>query len=77
MSRSPRGRALAASIEPIVGSVYFAEEVHEAFRALGHGPTRGRADGEWGRSHWGKVLMTDTHAYFSVAAPCWAERQAR
>lgn len=64
MTRSPQGRALAAVIEPIVGSVYFAEEVHEAFRSLGHGSTRGQADGEWGRSHWGTVLMTDVHAYF-------------
>lgn len=64
VSRSPQGRALAAAIEPIVGSVYFAEEAHDAFHALGHGPTTGRADDEWGRSHWGTVLMTDYHAYF-------------
>ena len=64
MSRSPQGRALAAAIEPIAGSVYFAEEAHDAFHALGHGPTTGRADDEWGRSHWGTVLMTDYHAYF-------------
>ena len=31
------GRALAAAIEPVVGSVYFAKEAHDAFNALGHG----------------------------------------
>jgi hypothetical protein len=64
MSGSPQGRALAAALEPVVGSVYFAPEVHEAFHALGHGPTTGRATDAWGSAHWGAVSMTDYHAYF-------------
>jgi Helix-turn-helix family len=64
MTRSPHGRALAATLEPIVGSVYFAKEAHDAFHALGHGPTTGPAMDAWGSAHWGAVLMTDYHAYF-------------
>jgi hypothetical protein len=52
VSRSPQARALAAVIEPIVGSVYFAAEAHDAFHALGHGPTSGHATDEWGKAHW-------------------------
>lgn len=60
----PALRALAAVLEPIVGSVYFAKEAHEAYVALGHGPTPGQASDEWGKKHWGKVLQADYHAYF-------------
>ena len=64
MTRSPQGRALATTLEPIVGSVYFSPEAHAAFHALGHGPTTGQAADEWGSAHWGAVAMTDYHAYF-------------
>jgi hypothetical protein len=60
----PAGRALAAAIEPVVGSVYFAKEAHDAFTALGHGPTAGQMTEGWDKAHWGAVLMTDYFAYF-------------
>ena len=61
-----RSRALAAAWEPVVGSVYFAPEAHEAFASLGFDPSPGPwvAD-EWGAAHWGKVLMVDYVAYFT------------
>ncbi len=57
-------RALSAALEPAVGSVYFAKEAHDAFAALGHGPTTGQMTGGWDKEHWGSVLMTDYFAYF-------------
>jgi Helix-turn-helix family len=55
---------LAAAIEPVVGSVYFAKEAHDAFAALGHGPTTRQMTAGRDKAHWGDVLMTDYFAYF-------------
>ena len=61
-----RSRALAAALEPVVGSVYFAPEAHDAYVALGFGPSRGRAwDDAWAEAHWGRVLLPDGVAYFA------------
>ena len=38
-------RQLAAYLEPIVGSVYFAPECHERYAALGFAPSPGKAGG--------------------------------
>lgn len=65
MTRSPAGRALAAALEPLVGSVYFSPEAHQAFVELGHGPPTGQMPpGTWDRAHWGDGLLTDFLAYF-------------
>lgn len=63
---SARSRALAAALEPVVGSVYFAPEAHDAYVVLGFGPSRGRArDDAWAEAHWGHVLLPDGVAYFA------------
>ena len=63
---SARSRALAAALEPVVGSVYFAPEAHEAYAALGFGPSPGRVEGDaWAESHWGRVRLPDGIAYFA------------
>ena len=51
-----RARALAANLEPCIGQVYFAPECHEAYVALGFGPSPGKADG---------VALPDGPAYFT------------
>ena len=64
--KSARSRALAAALEPVVGSVYFAPEAHEAYAALGFGPGPGRVEGDaWAESHWGRVHLPDGVAYFA------------
>lgn len=65
---SPGGRALAAVLEPMVASVYFAKESHEAMAALGYNPTPGQPPDGWPREHWGTVLLPDFHAYLSSRA---------
>jgi hypothetical protein len=63
---SARSRALAAALEPVVGSVYFAPEAHAAYAALGFGPGAGRVTGDaWAESHWGRVQLPDGVAYFA------------
>ncbi len=63
---SARSRVLAVALEPVVGSVYFAPEAHEAYAALGFGPSPGPVAGnEWAESHWGKVRLPDGVAYFA------------
>ena len=42
---SARSRVLAVALEPVVGSVYFAPEAHEAYAALGFGPSPGPVAG--------------------------------
>ena len=64
--KSARSRALAAALEPVVGSVYFAPEAHEAYAALGFGPGPGPIEGDaWAESHWGRVQLPDGVAYFA------------
>jgi hypothetical protein len=63
---SARSRALAAALEPVVGSVYFAPEAHDAYAALGFGSSPGRIEGSaWAEAHWGRVLLPDGVAYFA------------
>src|SRR6478735_9245499 len=63
---SARSRAMAVALEPVVGSVYFAREAHEAYAALGFGPSPGPVAGnEWAESHWGRVRLPDGVAYFA------------
>ena len=63
---SARSRALAAALEPVVGSVYFAPEAHEAYAELGFGPGPGPIAGDaWAESHWGRVRLPDGVAYFA------------
>lgn len=63
--KSIRIRALSAVLEPVVASVYFSPESHDAFHALGYGPTGGLVTDEWGSVHWGPCLMPDYTAYIS------------
>ncbi len=61
-----RSRALSIALEPVVGSVYFAPEAHEAYAELGFGPSPGVAAGNvWAASHWGGVQLPDGVAYFA------------
>src|SRR5215218_9896398 len=63
---SARSRVLAVALEPVVGSVYFAPEAHEAYAALGFGPSPGPVGGNaWAESHWGRVRLPDGVAYFA------------
>jgi hypothetical protein len=59
-----RLRALSAVVEPVVGSVYFSPEAHNAYHQLGFEPSPGPATDEWGARHWGEVMMTDYVTYF-------------
>ena len=60
-----RSRALATALEPVIGSVYFGAEVHDAYTALGFGQSPGPIAGNaWAEQHWGTVLMPDGVAYF-------------
>jgi hypothetical protein len=52
---SSRARSLAAALEPVTGQVYFSPECHEAYVALGFGPSSGELNG---------VAMPDGIAYF-------------
>jgi hypothetical protein len=50
-----RARALGGALEPFAGQVYFAPECHEAYVALGFGPSPGE---------FGAVAAPDGSAYF-------------
>ncbi len=52
-------RLLAAALEPVVGTVYFAPECHAAYERLGFGPSPKERDG---------VAQPDIHAYFTSRA---------
>lgn len=52
---SKRARALGGAIEPVTGQVYFSPECHQAYQALGFGPSAGEVNG---------VAMPDGVAYF-------------
>lgn len=54
-----RARALAASLEPFAGQVYFSPECHAAYEALGFGPSPTEIAG---------VAMPDGPAYFCSRA---------
>jgi hypothetical protein len=49
-------RRLAAALEPVIGQVYFAPECHEAYAAMGFGPSPGKA---------GATALPDGPAYFT------------
>ena len=51
-----RARTLASRLEPLVGQVYFSPECHDAYVALGFGPSPGALGG---------VAMPDGPAYFT------------
>ncbi len=53
---SRAARTLAAALEPTIGQVYFAPEAHEAYTALGFGPSPASFDG---------LHMPDGAAYFT------------
>lgn len=53
---SPRARALAAHLEPVIGQVYFAPEAHAAYASLGFSPSPGTT---------GAVALPDGPAYFT------------
>lgn len=64
--RNIQVRVLAAVLEPVIASVAFAPEAHEALHALGFGPTGGLVTGdEWAEHHWGKCQMPDYTAYIT------------
>jgi hypothetical protein len=54
-------RRLRDLIEPVVAQVYFAPECHEAYVALGFGPSPGRP---------GSVALPDGPAYFTSRGSC-------
>lgn len=61
MSSSPqdirhRARALGGALEPVIGQVYFAQECHDLYEALGFGPSSANVKG---------VAMPDGPAYFT------------
>lgn len=49
-------RRLGGALEPVIGSVYFAPECHQAYASLGFGPSSGEMAG---------VALPDGPAYFS------------
>ncbi len=53
---STRARALAGAVEPFAGQVYFSPECHDAYQALGFGPSPG---------DFGGVAGPDGCAYFT------------
>lgn len=53
----PPARALAQAIEPFAGQVYFAPECHQAYEALGFGPSPGKSAGS--------VELPNGPAYFT------------
>lgn len=55
MTDDLRARRLAGALEPFAGQVYFSPECHNAYVALGFGPSRGTA---------GIVALPDGPAYF-------------
>jgi hypothetical protein len=52
-----RARLLARVVEPVVGQVYFAQECHDRYAALGFNPSPGRFGGD--------VAIPDGAAYFT------------
>jgi hypothetical protein len=54
-------RRLAAALEPVIGSVYFAPECHQRYEALGFAPSAATA---------GAVALPDGPAYFTSRGSC-------
>src|SRR4051794_18536391 len=54
-------RVLAGALEPVTGQVYFSPECHEAYAALGFGPSPAKA---------GEVALPDGPAYFTSRGSC-------
>ncbi len=64
--RIVRTRVLSAVLEPVVASIYFSPETHEAMHKLGFGPTGGIVSGdEFLERHWGACQMPDYPAYIA------------
>lgn len=57
-------RRLAALIEPVIGSVYFAPECHRAYAELGFAPSAAKA---------GAVELPDGPAYFTSRGSCMGQ----
>ena len=57
-------RRLAAVLEPTIGAVYFAPEVHDAFEALGYGGSSGEFNG---------VAGPNMEAYFCSRGACMGQ----
>lgn len=58
---SEKARRLRNAVEPLAAGIYFAPEAHEAYAALGHGPSPASNDG---------VQMPDGVAYFASRGAC-------
>src|SRR3954466_2094428 len=57
-------RVLAGVLEPVTGQVYFSPECHEAYAALGFGPSPAKA---------GEVALPDGPAYFTSRGSCMGQ----
>src|SRR4051794_13820428 len=57
-------RVLAGALEPVIGQVYFSPECHEAYAALGFGPSPAKA---------GEVALPDGPAYFTSRGSCMGQ----
>lgn len=58
---STAARRLRDAVEPVAAAVYFSPEAHEAYRALGFGPSSGERDG---------LQLPDGPAYFTSRGAC-------
>lgn len=61
MTARPPARQLAAALEPVIGSVYFAPECHQAYESLGFAASAAKA---------GEVALPDRPAYFTSRGSC-------
>ena len=61
---SLQARLLASALEPVTGQVYFAPECHDAYAALGFGPSPAKA---------GEVALPDGPAYFTSRGSCMGQ----
>src|SRR3954452_10250095 len=57
-------RVLAGALEPVTGQGYFSPECHEAYAALGFGPSPAKA---------GEVALPDGPAYFTSRGSCMGQ----
>lgn len=58
---SAKARRLKRAVEPLAAGIYFAREAHEAYAALGFGPSPGDNDG---------LQLPDRVAYFASRGAC-------
>lgn len=61
---SARARTLAATLEPVIGQVFFSPEAHAEYENLGFGPSSGERGG---------VAMPDGPAYFTSRGSCMGQ----